>query len=187
MCSFSISFYFSYSYVPYSASIYHVPKFCTASSGKIARFPNASLLIVFYSQASQSYIGTINHGRNWLWLHGIYDRQPTLRSGKYCFIFIFLKQILWQVLFHGHLIFLLSTWRTEKNFVNPAFVSCRSWKQFLVVRSWYCNKVPILSICVDILQRILSVLMEADNISQKSGCPHFCDPIRNISIKTHRF
>ena len=38
---------------------------------------------------------------------------------------------------------------------------------------------------VDILKRIFSVLMEAYNLSQKSECPHFCDSIRNISIKTH--
>ena len=30
-----------------------------------------------------------------------------------------------------------------------------------------------------------SVLMEAENISQNTGCPHFCDSIRNISIKAH--
>ena len=96
MCSFSIIFSLSFSYAPYSASIYPVPKFCTASSGRISCFPNTSLYIIaYYYQASQSYIGIIDHGGNWFWPHGISDRQTTLRSGINCFIFIFLKQILW--------------------------------------------------------------------------------------------
>ena len=65
MCSFSIPFSLSYSYVPYSNFIYPVPKLCTASSGKITRFPNGSLYIIsYYSQASQRFIGIINHGSN---------------------------------------------------------------------------------------------------------------------------
>ena len=44
MCSFSIHFYLSYSYVPYYASIYPVPKIRTPYSGKIARFPNAYII-----------------------------------------------------------------------------------------------------------------------------------------------
>ena len=56
----------------------------------------------------------------------------------------------------------------------------------LDVRSWYCKKMPILCVCVDIHERILSALTEAENIPQKSGCPHFCNSIRNISIKNHR-
>ena len=44
MCYFSIPFYLPYEYVTYYASIYHVPKLCTASSGKIAYFPNESLI-----------------------------------------------------------------------------------------------------------------------------------------------
>ena len=188
MCSFSIPFSFSYSYVPYSDSIYPVPKLCTASSGKVSRFPNSYLYIIAYDyQASQCYSGIINHGSNWFWLRGSSDRQPTLRSSKNCFIFIFLKRILWQVLYHGHLIFLLSTWRMEKNFVSPSFVSCVYWKWFLGVRSYCCNNMPILLVCLDILQRIFSALMEAENIPQKSACPYFWDSIRNISIKTHIF
>ena len=59
-------------------------------------------------------------------------------------------------------------------------------------KSWYseagiCNKIPILWVFADILQRILSELMEAENPSWNSGCPHFWNSIRNISIKAHRF
>ena len=106
---------------------------------------------------------------------------------KNFFIFLSLKRILWQVLCHGHLILLLSTWQTGKNYINPAFVSCSSWNWFLVVIIWYCNKMPILWVCVDLLQWIISALTESENISQKSGCPHFCHSIRNISTKTHIF
>ena len=74
-----------------------------------------------------------------------------------------------------------------KKFVNPYFVSCGSWKIFLGVRSWYCNKMPIIWVCVDILQRIFSALMESDSLSQKSGCPNFCNSIRNIYIKNNSF
>ena len=188
MCSFSVPLSFSYSYVPHSDSIYLFPKLCPASSGKVACFLNVSLyIILYYSQSSQGCIGIINHGVNWFCIHGSDNRQPTLRSDKDCFIFIFLKRILWQVLRHGHLIFLLFTWRMENNFINPSFVSCSSWKRFIGVRSWYCNNMPVLWVCVDILQRIFSVLMEADNLSQNIGCPHFCESIRNINVKTHRF
>ena len=41
MCSFSIPFSLSYSYVMYSVYIYYLPKLCTASSGKISHFPNS--------------------------------------------------------------------------------------------------------------------------------------------------
>ena len=83
MSSFYIPFSFSYSYVPYSTSIYPVPRFCAASSGKIACFPKwISYIIAYYSQASHSYINIINHDRKWFWIYGITDRQPTLRSGE---------------------------------------------------------------------------------------------------------
>ena len=75
----------------------------------------------------------------------------------------------------------------REKFFNPTFVSCSSWKWLLGVRIWYCNKIPILWVCVEIIQRILSELMEVKNISQKSVCPHFCDSTRNTIIKTHRF
>ena len=135
-----------------------------------------SYIIAYYSQASQSYIGIINHGSNLIWLHGSSYRQPILRSSKNGFIFIFIKKILWQVLCHGQLIFLLSTWQMDKHFVNPDFVHYRYQKQFLGVRSWYCNKMPILWVCVDILQWVFSVLIEADNIYQQSGWPSFSTP-----------
>ena len=146
-----------------------------------------SYIISYYSQASQSYIGIIKHGINWFWLHGSADRQPALRSGKNRFIFISTKQILWQVLCHGHLILLLSTWKMENNFFNPDSVSWNYWKLFLGVRSCYCNKMPILWVYVDILKNIFSAFMGVDNLSQKSGCPNFYDSIRNISTKTHGF
>ena len=92
MCYFSIPFYFSYSNVPYSDSIYPVPKIFTASSGEIRRLTKyISYIIAYYSQASQCYIGIINHGSNCLFLHGIYDWQTPLRSSKNYFIFKFLK------------------------------------------------------------------------------------------------
>ena len=56
----------------------------------------------------------------------------------------------------------------------------------MVVRSWYRNKMPTLWLILDIHQRIFSALMEADNFSQESACPHFCNSIRNISTKTHK-
>ena len=89
-----------------------------------------SYIIVYYSKASQHYIGIINHGRNWLWIHGSADRKFTLRSGKNCFIFIFIKK-LWQVLCHGHLIFLLSTWLMENDFpthpLSLSYLENNSW------------------------------------------------------------
>ena len=54
------------------------------------------------------------------------------------------QKILWQVLCHGQLIFLLSTWRMDKNFANPDFFSCSSLKKFPGVRIWYYNKIPII-------------------------------------------
>ena len=75
----------------------------------------------------------------------------------------------------------------EKNIFNPAFVFCSSRKRFLGVRSWYFNKMPIIWVCVDILQQMFSELNEAENISQNSGYPQFCNSTRNSSIKTHGF
>ena len=146
-----------------------------------------SYIIAYYSQDSQSYIAIIIHGSNWLWIIGNSDRQPTLRSGKNCFILIFLNKILWQVFCHGHIIFLLSAWWMENNFINWAFFYWRYFKWLLGVRSWYCNNIPLLWICVDTIQRTFSALVESDSLSQKSGCPYFCDFFRNFSIKNHIF
>ena len=145
-----------------------------------------SYIIAYHSQANHHYIGITNHVSNLLWIHRSAARKPTSISVTNGFIFIFIKQILWQVLCHGNLILLLSTWQKEKNFFNPAFVSCSTWKLFLVVRSWYCNTMTIILVFVDILQRVFIALIEAENIYQKSNHPHFCDSIRNISIKNHR-
>ena len=142
-----------------------------------------SYLIAYDYHFIQSYIGIINHISNWFWINESANRQHILRNGKKCFILIFLNQILWQVLCHGCL---FSTWWMEKNFVNPAFVSCSSWKIFMGVRSCYCNKMPILWVYVDTIHLFFCALAEADNISQKSSCLHFFKSIRNISIKTHR-
>ena len=142
-------------------------------------------IIAYNYQISQRYIGIINHGSNLFWIPGSADRQPTLKSDKNCFIFIFIKQILWQVLCHGSLIFLLSSWRMENNFVDPSFVSCSSWKWFLGFRIWYCNKMPILWVYVDILQQIL-VRWWRWTISPKGvSALIFFNSIRNISIKSH--
>ena len=47
--------------------------------------------------------------------------------------------------------------------------------------------MPILRVFVDIIQWILIPLADVDNISQKSGCPYFCNSNTKTSIKTHRF
>ena len=49
------------------------------------------------------------------------------------------------------------------------------------------TRCPYFFVCVEILQRIFIELMETDNLFQNSGCPHFCESIINISIKTQRF
>ena len=41
-------------------------------------------------------------------------------------------------------------------------------------------------IFVGILQSIFSALMEAENLSQNNDYTHFCNSVRNTSIKTHR-
>ena len=83
------------------------------------------------------------------------------------------------------LLFLLYIWQMEQHFINPALVSCSSQKQFLGGRSWYCNKIPILWIFVDIIQHIFNALMEEDNLSQNKDWPYFCGSIRNTSVETH--
>ena len=141
---FSVPLSFSYSYVPYSDSVYPFPKICTACSGKLSRFPDATVIYncIFY-QDSHLYIGIINHGRNWFYIHGSADRQPTFRSEKNVSSSYF-KQILWQLFWHGHLVFLVSVWKMEKNLVRPLFVSCSSWKWLAGEKICYCNKMPIL-------------------------------------------
>ena len=62
---------------------------------------------------------------SWKWWQATY-----IEKQKCFFILICLKQIIWQVLCDGRLILLLFTWKMDKNFVKPAFVSCSSWTKF---------------------------------------------------------
>ena len=114
-----------------------------------------SYMISYYYKAGQCYILIINHDRNWFWLYGSACRQPTLQISKFFCIFIFIGQILWQLLCYGHLLFLLYAWQMGHDFSNPDFVPCRSWKLFMGNRIWYCNNTSILWVCVDILRRFL--------------------------------
>ena len=101
-------------------------------------------------------------------------------------LFKFIEQIILQVLSRGNHILLFYTWQMEQSFSNLAFVSCIS-SELLGDRSSYCNKMPIICVIVEIIQWGLIALMEGEILSQKSGCPHFFDCIRNTSTKAHRF
>ena len=186
MCSFSISFSFSYSYVPYSASIYPVHKLCTASSGKIARFPNAFLIwfyiilkLVIFILASSTMAAT-----NSVFMEVLTGNSHWFAE-KLLHIHIYQTNNLTGIVSWPHYFPPFHLTNGEE-FLQSSLCLLHILKLFFGSQKLVLQQdADALSLCGHTLANF-SALLEVENISQNSGYPHFGNSIRNISIKIHR-
>ena len=144
MCSFSIPISLSYSYVTYSASIYPVPKFCTAYSGKIAYFPNVYIIQL---HIILSLVGCILTSSTIAATYYIFVEvlkvNPHQEAGEIASCSYFLNK---QVYRYCTMVALFSFFPTDEWSIlfQPIRCNFHILKKLLGGRSWYCNKMPIL-------------------------------------------